>query len=453
MNVRQILGQKPIQAVATISGSATLLEAAGVLASKKIGALVVSESGDSVDGILSRGARPKRVAPKRLAIPRPSAKEAEPVPSSLRKPISLGARDEGGYDDEGAIARGGTAVIHRVFERQLRRPEAMKILGDGVDPAGETVEPWPGHPPAAGPQLAAQGGSVVDRLESSFADGPRRETEMARQTFEAPVEPSGSYRLLAPPGKYRVQVVDLATGLNDVARFEQRSERRRRQAQRRQPRVVILDENVFFLRAGDLDLGGIADQQQLVTDFVGKGFQFSIAEIRPGNAIDETKHVTELVVDRWSDDRGRQGGRNRLDLAPEVVPDRAHVLELGTHVDMDHRDTSLGRTADEVQFRDLLDDFLQLVGDQLLDPFRARAGEARRHHRSADDEPGIFGPRHGAVGRDAERDEYQQRDQGYTVTLERRGREIHRPLHEQTQGPLSSLIMARHGTGARPGHR
>lgn len=62
MNVRQILGQKPIQAVATISGSATLLEAAGVLASKKIGALVVSESGDSVDGILSERDIVRRVA-------------------------------------------------------------------------------------------------------------------------------------------------------------------------------------------------------------------------------------------------------------------------------------------------------------------------------------------------------------------------------------------------------
>lgn len=62
MNVRQILGQKPVSAVATIKSSATLLEAAGELAAKKIGALVVSESGDSVDGILSERDIVRRIA-------------------------------------------------------------------------------------------------------------------------------------------------------------------------------------------------------------------------------------------------------------------------------------------------------------------------------------------------------------------------------------------------------
>lgn len=62
MNVRQILAQKPVHAVATIKASATLLEAAGALAAKKIGALVVSESGDSVDGIISERDIVRRLA-------------------------------------------------------------------------------------------------------------------------------------------------------------------------------------------------------------------------------------------------------------------------------------------------------------------------------------------------------------------------------------------------------
>ena len=53
MNVRQIIGQKPIKSVATISANETLSRAASELASKKIGALVVSEAGASVEGILS----------------------------------------------------------------------------------------------------------------------------------------------------------------------------------------------------------------------------------------------------------------------------------------------------------------------------------------------------------------------------------------------------------------
>ena len=53
MNVKKIIGDKPIQAVATISATASLTEAAADLAARKIGALVVSESGEDVQGIIS----------------------------------------------------------------------------------------------------------------------------------------------------------------------------------------------------------------------------------------------------------------------------------------------------------------------------------------------------------------------------------------------------------------
>ncbi|MEL6793358.1 MAG: CBS domain-containing protein, partial [Pseudomonadota bacterium] len=62
MNVRQIISRKPVQSVATISAGATLTDAAGELAAKKIGALVVSESGLSVEGIISERDIVRRLA-------------------------------------------------------------------------------------------------------------------------------------------------------------------------------------------------------------------------------------------------------------------------------------------------------------------------------------------------------------------------------------------------------
>lgn len=51
--VKQILASKPISGVETISPETTVAEAAQILASKRIGALVVSGDGKVVDGILS----------------------------------------------------------------------------------------------------------------------------------------------------------------------------------------------------------------------------------------------------------------------------------------------------------------------------------------------------------------------------------------------------------------
>ena len=53
MKVQQILASKPSAAVETISASALVSEAACVLSAKRIGALVVSEDGETVAGIVS----------------------------------------------------------------------------------------------------------------------------------------------------------------------------------------------------------------------------------------------------------------------------------------------------------------------------------------------------------------------------------------------------------------
>ncbi|NNU80759.1 CBS domain-containing protein [Halovulum dunhuangense] len=53
MTVRQILKSKGSNAILTISPDATVAEAAMLLSEKRIGALIVSKDGESLDGMLS----------------------------------------------------------------------------------------------------------------------------------------------------------------------------------------------------------------------------------------------------------------------------------------------------------------------------------------------------------------------------------------------------------------
>ncbi len=62
MNVRKIIGEKPIQTVETISAQETLSAAAAILAQKKIGALIVADGRDGVAGILSERDIVRRLA-------------------------------------------------------------------------------------------------------------------------------------------------------------------------------------------------------------------------------------------------------------------------------------------------------------------------------------------------------------------------------------------------------
>lgn len=52
MLVKHVLDRKP-QGVTTVTSEKTLLDAAAVLSARKIGALIVSENGESIDGIIS----------------------------------------------------------------------------------------------------------------------------------------------------------------------------------------------------------------------------------------------------------------------------------------------------------------------------------------------------------------------------------------------------------------
>ena len=53
MRIKQVLAAKPTQDVITVSPEATVRELLGLLAEHNVGALVVSEDGEGVDGIVS----------------------------------------------------------------------------------------------------------------------------------------------------------------------------------------------------------------------------------------------------------------------------------------------------------------------------------------------------------------------------------------------------------------
>ena len=81
MNVRKIIGEKPIQTVETISPQETLAAAVSILSAKRIGALIVGDDREGVAGILS-----ERDIVRRLAAEGASCLAA-PVSSAMTKAV------------------------------------------------------------------------------------------------------------------------------------------------------------------------------------------------------------------------------------------------------------------------------------------------------------------------------------------------------------------------------
>lgn len=103
MNVKKIIDGKPIQSVATIASSATLTEAAAELAAKKIGALIVSDSGSDVQGIVS-----ERDIVRRLAADGAAALSSSVADAMTAKVVSCDPQDS------------AVSVLQRMTEGRFR---------------------------------------------------------------------------------------------------------------------------------------------------------------------------------------------------------------------------------------------------------------------------------------------------------------------------------------------
>ncbi len=111
MNVKKIIGDKPIQSVETISEQETLAAAVAILAERKIGALIVGDGAEGVGGILS-----ERDIVRRLAAEGASCLSA-PVSSAMTRKVS-------------SCAPGDSAVsiLQRMTEGRFRH---MPVVDDG----------------------------------------------------------------------------------------------------------------------------------------------------------------------------------------------------------------------------------------------------------------------------------------------------------------------------------
>ena len=116
------------------------------------------------------------------------------------------------------------------------------------------------------------------------------------------------------------------------------------------------------------------------------------------------------LVDEGAEDAVRKIADRAVDLAPQAVPDRAHLLVAVLDADEDDRHAGLGDRGHEIQLGDLLDGLLELVGDELLHPLGAGPGEVRGHEGHADHEARVLGA--GQVGEGLEPHEQQHHDQG-----------------------------------------
>lgn len=111
MNVQKILGGKPIQTIETISPQETLAAAAGILASKKIGALIVGDGKAGVGGIISERDIVRRLAAEGAAC------LATPVASSMTKKVESCAPSDT-----------AVSVVQRMTEGRFRH---MPVIDDG----------------------------------------------------------------------------------------------------------------------------------------------------------------------------------------------------------------------------------------------------------------------------------------------------------------------------------
>lgn len=124
MNVQKIIDEKAISTVETISAQETLGAAVSILAARKIGALIVSDGGSGVAGILS-----ERDIVRRLAADGPVCLSAPVSTAMTRKVLSCAPEDS------------AVSILQRMTEGRFRHMPVM--TGDnliGVISIGDVVK-------------------------------------------------------------------------------------------------------------------------------------------------------------------------------------------------------------------------------------------------------------------------------------------------------------------------
>lgn len=112
MNVRQMLGERTVADVATISAEETLSAAAAILGTRKIGALIVTTGNGAVAGILS-----ERDIVRRLAVDGAGCLTASVASAMTAKVMSCGPNDS------------AQSLLERMTEGRFRH---MPVMDEGA---------------------------------------------------------------------------------------------------------------------------------------------------------------------------------------------------------------------------------------------------------------------------------------------------------------------------------
>ena len=220
-------------------------------------------------------------------------------------------------------------------------------------------------------------------------------------------------------------VINRPAGCDDVAAVQHLGQLVRRDPQLGEPGVLILHEHALVLGAEYVHLGDIGYAQVFPAGRLRDLFDLRVGETLAGDGQHGAEHVAELVVHGRSDHPLGQVRFHRLDLAPQGIPDRAHVRVAFLDVHDDDGYAAARFAGDEIQLRHLLDGFFKLVGDQLLDPRRRRAGKVGHHLRRTNREARIVGARHAVKGGQARHQQHRQDYQRGASVFQRQPRRVH----------------------------
>ena len=212
---------------------------------------------------------------------------------------------------------------------------------------------------------------------------------------------------------------------DDVATLQDALELGRREPHLSEAGVIILDENPLLLSAVNVDLGHIGEEQDLVAHVVRDLFELTIEEVVAHDGHDDAEDVSELIVHNGAARSVGQKSFGVFDLPPQVVPDGLDVKVLVENIYPDDGCPRRGFAFDVVEFGNLLNFFLKLVGHEELDALGAGAGKRGSDRGGADDKAGVFGAWELYIGHHAR---YHNYEQGYcrdAVFLNGGTRDVH----------------------------
>ncbi len=180
-----------------------------------------------------------------------------------------------------------------------------------------------------------------------------------------------------------------------------------------------LEVDFLVLHADEIDLGHVADAQQLCPNPLGLVPQLPMREAVGRQRIDQRIGIPELVVTKRTRDPGRERVRDVTNLLAHLIPQARHGLRIDgiLQIDEHHQLAGLGIAPHVVEIRQLLELLLDPVRHLLQGLGRRGTLPERFDHHGLDGERRVFLAAELAVGpraRDS-RDEHQIDDKAFVA--------------------------------------